>query len=329
MTIRLPAEWEEQDFVMLVFPNIKSDWKHNMEEIKFSYIELIKSIQKYQKCVILCENKKRLSTLLPILKNILLIEIETNDTWIRDFGGICVFRDKELNIYNFNFNAWGGKFDSTKDNAVNKKLQNMEFFDAQLENIDFVLEGGSIDTNGHGAMLSTENCIFNQNRNPLYSKEQIIIKLKELFGVNELIMLKHGSLIGDDTDSHIDTLARFIDKNTIAYVKCYDELDIHFGELAMMEKELKETGYDLFPLPLPEAKFFDNQRLSATYLNFLFINNALIVPTYNDKNDKEVLEKLQNFFPAREVIGVDASIFIREHGSLHCASMNYFCYNSN
>ncbi|MDX1808905.1 MAG: agmatine deiminase family protein [Sulfurospirillaceae bacterium] len=328
MSIRLPAEWEKQEFILLVFPDSRSDWKHSIDEIRLAYIQLINAIQKYQKCIILCRKKDEVSALLNSMENITLIEIETNDTWIRDFGVIGVYEDEKLKNYDFTFNAWGGKFDATKDNLVNTKLQELGLIDSPMQKIDLILEGGSIDTNGQGVLLSTENCIFNKNRNPHYTKDQIKKKLSELFGTKDMIILKHGGLEGDDTDSHIDTLARFIDQDTIAYVKCYDEQDSHFKELSLMEKELKQTGYDLLPLPLPSSHMFQDHRLPATYMNFIFINNALIVPTYHDKLDQEVLTKLKTHLPQLDVIGVDASIFIREHGSLHCASINYFCYNS-
>ncbi|MFK5882699.1 MAG: agmatine deiminase family protein [Sulfurospirillum sp.] len=322
--MRVPAEWEKQEYIMLVFPSPKSDWEHSIYYIQKSYVELIKAIIPYQKCVLLCEDKAKLSKIMPKSKNIKIVQIETNDTWIRDFGAISIYEDNKLKLLNFKFNAWGGKFDYKKDNLLNRKLQELNFFKNPMVDINFVLEGGSIDTNGKGTLLTTQNCIFNQNRNPKLSKAQILNVIKNTFGINEIIVLQNGSLIGDDTDSHIDTLARFIDKETIAYVKCYDTLDEHYITLKKMEDELKKTKFHLLALPLPSPKFFTNHRLPATYLNFVFINGALIVPTYKDKNDKIVLKILQDFFPTKDIIGVDASIFIRERGSLHCASMNYY-----
>ncbi|WP_331774162.1 agmatine deiminase family protein [Sulfurospirillum sp. 1612] len=330
MSIRVPAEWEKQEFILLVFPYPQSDWQHSIHEIRLAYANLIRTLLPYQRCVVLCQDQQALNTYLEPSQNLTSIVIDFNDTWIRDFGIIGAYENQKLKLYDFTFNAWGGKFDAQKDNRVNQKLQKTGLFDATpMETIDFVLEGGSIDSNGDGVILSTQNCIYNQNRNPQYSPEQIQKKLKTLLGARELIVLKHGGLEGDDTDSHIDTLARFIDPKTIAYVACHDTADTHHDALALMEQELKKTGFDLLPLPLPKAQFFQNHRLPATYLNFIFINNALIVPTYDDPQDAEVLGTLQGFFPNRDVIGVDARVFIREHGSLHCASMNYFCYNSN
>lgn len=324
MPIRLPAEWEKQEFIMLVFPNPDSDWRHSIDEIQNSYIKLIKTIILYQKCVVLCSYKKELQKALPKTDNLVLIEIETNDTWIRDFGAICVYENSKIKLLNFKFNAWGGKFEYKKDDEINRKLKALNLFKAPMQDIDFVLEGGSIETNGEGFLLSTQNCIFNKNRNPNLSKEEILAVLKSKFGVGEILTLKNGSLIGDDTDSHIDTLARFLDNKTIAYTKCYNKDDEHYEELQKMENELKKSNFELLALPLPSPKYFQNHRLPATYLNFVFINGALLVPTYKDKNDKIALEMLQNFFEKRDVIGIDASVFIREHGSLHCATMNFY-----
>ena len=198
------------------------------------------------------------------------------------------------------------KFESTLDNEFNQS-----YFKQNLLHLDFILEGGSIDCNGEGVMLSTAKCIFNQNRNSTCKEEDITKKIKELFGLKELIVLKYGALIGDDTDSHIDTLARFIDEKTIAYAKCYDTNDIHYEELNKMERELEKTKFRLIPIPLPTAKIFKNSRLPATYLNFVFINGALIVPIYNDINDKKVIEIFKKEIKNRKIIAVDASIFIR------------------
>ena len=317
MNIRLPAEWEEQDSLIVVFPTNHTDWQHSMQEIQTSYVKFINAIREFQKCIVICDNKGTIKHFFSDLKNIQIVEITTNDTWIRDFGAIDFFQNNKLHSYNFIFNAWGNKFESSADNDFNTKFQKKN-----LVNIDFVLEGGSIDTNGEGTLLTTSKCIFNQNRNATFSNEAIIKKLKKLFGLHQLIVLNHGALKGDDTDSHIDTLARFISNDTIAYVKCYDENDIHFEELNLMEQELQKTSFKLIPLPLPKAKYFRKQRLPATYLNFIFINHALILPTYDDKYDTKVVEILQKELPSRVIKTVDASIFIREGGSLHCSSIS-------
>lgn len=319
MNIRLPAEWEKQSSIIVVFPTIHKDWQHSIKEIQKTYVELINTIKEFQKCIVVCSNKENLNQFFSSSKNIELIEIQTNDTWIRDFGAIDFFKDSQLNSYNFTFNAWGDKFNSSLDNDFNKNFSLKNLID-----IDFILEGGSIESNGEGVLLTTSKCIFNKNRNSTYTQKEIINKIKKLFGLKEVIVLNHGALEGDDTDSHIDTLARFIDKDTIAYAKCYDKNDTHFDELNLMEKELEQTSFKLVPLPIPNPKFFNQKRLPATYLNFIFINNALIVPIYNDANDDLAISILKQHIKNRVIKTVEASILIREHGSLHCSSINKF-----
>ncbi|AFL68934.1 agmatine deiminase family protein [Sulfurospirillum barnesii] len=324
MKRRIPAEWEEQEALIVVFPPKQSDWSHSLEEIHHSYREFISKIARFQKCLVICEDKTALANLLPNLQNIELIQMQTNDTWIRDFGGINIYKNHKRKTYDFIFNAWGNKFEANLDNSITQQLFKEGHLKGKLKSLDFVLEGGSIDSNGHGVMLSTAYCLFEENRNPELSKKKIKKTLMRLFGLKKLIVLKHGALMGDDTDSHIDTLARFINKKTIAYVKCYDKEDEHYEELKKMEKELQKTGYDLLPLPLPSAKYFNNHRIPATYMNFVLINNAVLVPIYSDPYDEEVLEIFRASFPEREIVGIESSVFIREHGSLHCASMNIY-----
>jgi len=324
MKRRIPAEWEKQEALIVVYPPTKSDWAHSLEAIRQSYLEFISNIARFQKCMVICEDKKALATALPSLQNIELIEMPTNDTWIRDFGGINIYKNGKRQTYDFTFNAWGNKFEANLDNGITERLFDEGFLKGKLKTIPFVLEGGSIDSNGKGVMLSTAYCLFEENRNAHLSKKEIKKTLIKYFGLKKLIILKHGALIGDDTDSHIDTLARFIDEKTIAYVKCYDKDDVHYPELRKMEKELKKTGFKLLPLPLPRAHSFNDHRLPATYLNFVLINNAIIVPTYQDPYDSDVLALFKEHFTEREIVGIDASVFIREHGSLHCASINIY-----
>ena len=254
--------------------------------------------------------------------NVRHFKIPTNDTWIRDYGAINRENNGKIENLNFKFNAWGGKFESEKDNAVNEKL--FKILGENLINLDLILEGGSIDFNGRGVMLTTKACLLNENRNSHLNQNELDKKLKEIFGLEKIIWLDHGFIKGDDTDSHVDTLARFVDEETIAFSICEDENDEHFAELNLLKNELEKTGFNLIELPLPSPIFYENRRLGATYANFIFINNALIVPTYNDKNDKIVLDRLKKACPNREIIGIDARVFIRQNGSLHCSSQNKF-----
>ena len=324
--MRLPAEWEKQECVMVTYPHRKSDWICCLDDVKKTYRDIIKAISKYEKCLVICDNIKLVKNELREIENsnIIFTQAKTNDTWIRDYGTIDVFCGDEIVSYDFIFNGWGGKYEAKLDNELNSVLYQKGIFSNKLIIENFVLEGGSIDTNGDGVLLTTSKCLLNPNRNQSLSKQEIEQKLKEIFGLTKIIWLENGSLIGDDTDSHIDTLARFLNKDTIAYVKCYDKKDKHFLELGQMEKELQQTGFNLIPLPLPHPIYHDDERLPATYLNFLFVNGGLLLPVYNDKYDKEVIKILENFYPKIDIIPIDSTILIREHGSIHCSTMQRF-----
>jgi agmatine/peptidylarginine deiminase len=193
-----------------------------------------------------------------------------------------------------------------------------------------VFEGGSIESNGAGVLLTTEECLLSKERNPQFSKQEIENYLKEKFGAHTVLWLSHGFLAGDDTDSHIDTLARFVDDHTIAYVQCNDENDLHYTELQAMERELQDfrmpngKPYRLLALPMTPPIFDeDGERLPATYANFLIINTAVLVPVYNCATDAEALRILQQAFPTREIVPIDCSVLITQHGSLHCVTMQF------
>ncbi|RAZ57224.1 agmatine deiminase family protein [Campylobacter hyointestinalis] len=319
--IKTYAEWDDQELLLLSIPHVNTDWKPYLDDILKSYENLVRVISKYQKVLLIAPNTSdfvRFSK----FKNVEFLRIDTNDTWIRDYGAIDVLDGAKTISYDFKFNAWGSKFDSILDNAVNKKL--FETLKGELRSVQLILEGGSIEFNGDGVMLTTSKCLLNDNRNKL-EKEELQKKLIDLFGLNKIIWLNHGFIKGDDTDSHIDTLARFISKDTVAYAACDDESDEHFGELNLMKDELEKSGFNLLALPIPKPLFYEDRRLAATYCNFIFINGALIVPTYGDeKADKFALRALQNALPNLDVIGVDSSVFVRQNGSLHCSSQNRF-----
>ncbi|MBS4313192.1 agmatine deiminase family protein [Campylobacter vulpis] len=320
--IKSIAEWSEQEYLLLALPHKNTDWKPYLDEIIEAYKEFVKVASVYEKLLLIAPNDE---DFIPFkeFSNVEFFKCETNDTWIRDFGAIDVLENGRLKALDFTFNAWGGKFQSALDNALNHKLFN-EKFQTRLEKCDFILEGGSIDFNGAGVMLTSSYCLLNTNRNQNLSKEEIEKKLKHYFGLTKIIWLENGLIKGDDTDRHIDTLARFIDENTIAYCTCEDENDEHYAPLKAMEEELKKTNYHLIPLPIPKPLFYEGRRLGATYANFVFVNNALIVPFYKDENDEVVQKRLQTHLKNREVIGVDARVFLRQNGSLHCSCQNRF-----
>jgi len=194
---------------------------------------------------------------------------------------------------------------------------------------NFILEGGSIESDGKGTILTTSECLLSERRNTQFSKTQIEDYLKPTLGAHRILWLNHGYLSGDDTDSHIDTLARFCNENTIAYVKCTDPEDEHFEVLSKMELELKTfttnegAPYNLLALPMADPIFFENERLPATYANFLIINGAVLLPYYGSKKDQEAQQILQSAFPDREVIGINCTSLTKQHGSLHCVTMQY------
>ncbi len=258
---RLPAEWERQESVLMVFPHTKSDWANDLKSAESVFLRIASSICYKQKLILICEDKNKVKEMFCYHDKISFVEFETNDTWIRDFGPISIYNNKNRELLDFHFNGWGGKFESKKDDALTSFLhKNWHFGLSPLICESIVLEGGSIESDGRGTLLTTKKCLLNPNRNPHLSQKDIEKKLSELFGLQQILWIENGELIGDDTDAHIDTLARFIDKDTIAYVSCDNKDDPHYKELKMMHEELKKfktlnnKPYSLIPLPLPGAK---------------------------------------------------------------------------
>lgn len=338
--ITMIPEWEAQDLVLLTWPHQDTDWIDILSEVEACYLDIARNILRFEDLLILTEEPARVKELfkndMPKHK-LFVLEMPSNDTWIRDYGPIS-FRIKQNNgdisnaIADFTFNGWGMKFAAGKDNLMTRCLHLSGAFkrDIQLMNrLMLVLEGGGIESDGQGTILSTYGCIYEPNRNPGFAEEDLNNIITEVLGANRLILLKNGELEGDDTDGHIDTLARFLSPTQIAYVQCTDGHDLHYHGLKRMEQELKElrttdgNPYELIPLPLPSAIYEeDGHRLPATYANFLFVNGAILVPTYGqEENDGLALQRLSQACPDREVIGIDCRQLIRQHGSLHCATM--------
>ena len=321
----LIGEFEEQSFTQIIFPHAKTDWICCLEDAQRTFIEIIKSITCYQKCLVVCADIADVKSKFQEHQNLFFIEYQSDDCWARDTSALCVIKDAELQLLNFTFNGWGGKFAAQKDDAMTKNIEH--HYSTPTKQIDFVLEGGAVESNGIDTILSTSKCMLNSNRNPHLDALQITQKLKQYFGATKILYLNYGYLAGDDTDSHIDTLARFIDKETIMYIQCRDKDDEHYLELEMMERELfvfaKEHNFRLIALPMADALYFEGKRLPATYANFLFVNGAVLVPTYGVKQDAETLEIFQNTFKERDIIPIDCSTLIKQHGSLHCTSMNF------
>ena len=331
-TIQLPAEWAEQQFVQLTWPHAETDWAYMLDEVNACFVNIAREIIKHENLLIVCTDTDEVEQLLgdADLSRITFAEMATNDTWARDHGGITVLEDGKPVIYDFTFNGWGMKFAANHDNMITRRLYSAGIFgEARHRNcFDFVLEGGSIESDGQGTLLTTAECLLSDNRNNL-SEEDIEVRLKEYFGLKKVLWLNHGYLAGDDTDSHVDTLARLCDKSTIAYVKCDDPEDEHYVELKKMKKELRQFQnsegryYRLIPLPMADAVYEDGERLPATYANFLIINGAVLMPTYNSPKDEIAKAQLQRAFPDREIVGINCLALIKHHGSLHCVTMQY------
>ena len=330
--VRFPAEWEAQSFIQFTFPHPESDWAYMYNKVVICFVNIIEATANFQPVLVGCFDKKMVQS---YFKNttkypIYFIEIASNDTWARDHAAITVLNNDQPLLLDFTFNGWGQKFEATLDNQITQNLKTSVFKNLNIHVEDFVLEGGAIESDGAGTLLTTSECLLSKFRNPNMTKEQIDVYLKNTFGLKKILWLDHGYLAGDDTDSHIDTLARLCNENTIAYVKCNDEKDEHYEALQNMEAQLKtftnskNEPYKLIPLPWPNACFDeDGERIPATYANFLIVNNGVLVPIYNVPQDQEALDIIQSIFPERKVIGLDCLPLIDQHGSLHCISMQY------
>lgn len=332
----LPAEWAEQDAVMLTWPHGHGDWAPWLTQVEPVFVNIARQICRFEDLLIVyfddahrqhIEQRLAADNIDP--SRVRWAQSISNDTWARDHGPITVLRDRQPRLLNFTFNGWGDKHAAALDNEINANIHAKGAFgDTPLDTIDMVLEGGGIELDGEGTLLTTSHCLLAATRNPQMSKQQIEQKLAELFGLNRVLWLEHGYLAGDDTDSHIDTLARFCDADIIAYVGCDDPQDEHYTALKAMEQELQTfrttdgRPYTLVELPWPSVKCDENgNRLPASYANFLIINGAVLVPTYDDPSDEECLARLRPCFPNREVIGVPCLPLIYQYGSLHCVTM--------
>ena len=325
---RLPAEFEAQSFVQMIFPHADSDWAPYLGEACAAFVDIANAVARFQPCLIVCDDVERVKNYFPKTHNLRFVQYKTDDTWARDCSGITVETETGCRILDFTFTGWGGKFDASKDDAMTNAVA--PCYDAPVETHRFILEGGAIESNGEGTLLVTEQCLMNPNRNADFTRyADVEAVLRETLGTQHFLWLTRGYLAGDDTDSHIDTLARFCGANTICYVRCTDPDDEHFEALKAMEEELRHLRnvrgepFELVALPMAEAAYYDGERLPATYANFLIINGAVLVPTYNDPHDAEALAVLGGLFPDREVIGIDCSVLIRQHGSLHCVTMQF------
>lgn len=340
-----PAEWHQQAFVQLTWPHKDTDWAPVLADAISCFCEITKQILKYEPVLIVAqypeEAEEELTQRGISLEHITFVPCPTNDTWARDHAFITCIDEQNRKVFlnDFQFNGWGLKFASNHDNLINKAAfpaissiyQSHHIKTEYASQLDFVFEGGSIESDGEGTLMVTSSCLLADNRNNTISQQDTEERLKQYFNANRVLWIAHSWLAGDDTDGHIDTIARFCSPTSIAYVKCDNPADEHYEELQAMEQELlalrtkEDKPYTLFPLPLPDPCFDDEgNRLPATYANFLIINDAVLVPTYNQPDkDLEALAQIKIAFPDREVIGIDCRTLIIQHGSLHCSTMQY------
>lgn len=334
----LPPEWAPQQAILINWPHVHSEWWDPIrDEANHTYTQLVKALALTQTVMIICfdskhreEIQKHLLQAKVNLPRVGFFIIPSNDVWTRDYGPISLMSGKALKLVKFQFNGWGNKYPAEMDNQVLIELFDQNFVpQAQLDLIDFTLEGGSIEVDGQGALLTTKKCLLSKTRNPGYDQNQIEKTLKNSLNVNCVLWLEHGYIAGDDTDGHIDTLARFVNEETICHVRSDDSTDEHFHQLKEMQTELKlmknhrGLPYQLVSLPSPAPIFsiVDGRRLPATYANFLIANKVIVLPYYNDPQDKVAHAILQQCFPNREVIGVPSRSLIENYGSIHCITM--------
>lgn len=330
----LPPEWAPQAAVMLTWPRQDGDFARHFDAVERNFIAIAVAIGRFQNLhVNVAEAADALQARLISAgvprQRLIVHEVPNDDVWARDHGPITVIRDGRLVHLDFTFNGWGNKFSASRDNALTAKLDQYGAWSAPVETVDFVLEGGALEVDGRGTLLTTERCLLAPTRNPHLDKAQIEALLKDRLGLDRVLWLRHGDLLGDDTDGHIDTIARYCDASTIVYQGCDDRSDAHFEDLAAMAEELRAfrdwrgQPYKLVALPLPQAIVDpdDGRRLPAGYANFLILNGAVLVPVYGQPLDAVALDRIRPLFPDREVIGIDCNALIQQYGGLHCVTM--------
>jgi len=321
---------------MLSWPHPHSDWAPWLAQVDLVYCQIVRAVSQYEGLLIICYDQAHRFHIQQILqqqaidsKRLQFHIIKTNDSWARDHGPVTVLHEGLPRLLDFGFNGWGGKYPAALDDRISQSLYSQHAFaKIDIEAWPFILEGGSIDTDGQGTLLTTAQCLLTPTRNPHYNKTAVENLLQASLGIDRVLWLTKGELMGDDTDSHIDMLARFCDTRTIAYTSCDDESDPHYLPLKAMQSELlgfkTSTGdpYQLVALPIPSPIYNQQgQRLPASYANFLIINQAVLLPVYGDKKDELASDRLGSCFPGRKIIRIDCRPLIEQFGSLHCISM--------
>lgn len=330
----LPAEWFLQSGIQLTWPHAGTDWAYMLTEVQECFVSIAREIAKRELLFIVTPEPEAVKMQLEgkvRMSQVRFLTCETNDTWARDHGAITLMDTDAPSLLDFTFNGWGQKFAAELDNRITRRAFEAELLKGKYtDRLDFVLEGGSIESDGMGTLLTTSQCLLAPHRNQPMNRVDIEEYLRSTFHLQRVLWLDHGYLAGDDTDSHVDTLARFCSPSIIAYVQCTDKADEHYDALCAMEEQLKSfrtlagEPYHLVALPMADKIEEEGERLPATYANFLILNNAVLYPTYNQpENDRQARKVLQTAFPDYEMVGIDCRALIKQHGSLHCVTMQY------
>lgn len=318
---------------MLTWPQAEGDFAGIFPKVEQTFLRIAAAISRFEPVQINYQHDHvslllRIAAVGGISERVTVHTVESDDVWARDHGPITVVRDGRLVHLDFQFNGWGGKFEAENDDLVTRRLADMGVWKAPVETHEFVLEGGAIEVDGEGTLLTTERCLLAPTRNPHLDQAGIENYLKPLLGVERVLWLRHGDLLGDDTDGHIDTLARFCNPSTITYQACDDPNDGHHEELTFMANELQAMRrangepYRLVPLPLPDPIHDEHgRRLPAGYANFLIVNGGVLAPVYGAPQDLEALRRLRICFPDHKIVPVDCRWLIHQYGSLHCVTM--------
>ncbi|MEP7184668.1 MAG: agmatine deiminase family protein [Rhodanobacter sp.] len=332
--LRLPAEWEPQSAVLIAWPHAGTDWAERLAAVETTYLALAAAVTRFQALVIVVANQALEDHVDALLRDagvdasrVRLVQVPYDDTWLRDSGPITLKADNDtFQLTDFRFTGWGGKFDAEQDDAlIGGLVQARVFGDAMHKRIDWALEGGGIESDGEGAVLTTWRCLM--QRHPEQSREEMTEILSRSLNASRVIWLEHGYLEGDDTDAHIDTLARFAPGHSIVFQACDDASDPHYDELQRMATELAALrttdgqSYELYPLPWAKPVRDGDRRLAASYANYLVINNAVLVPAYGDPADEEAARIIGTAHPGRNVVQIPCRPLIWQNGSLHCITM--------
>ena len=333
-SLRLPAEWEPQSAVLIAWPHAGTDWADRLASVETTYVALAAAVTRFQRLIIVVSDAElhaHVQTQLQgagvDLSRVRFVELPYDDTWLRDSGPITLQGgDKGFQLTDFRFTGWGGKFGAEQDDALVAGLVDAGVFgQAAHKRIDWALEGGAIESDGEGSVLTTWRCLV--QRHPEQSREEMSAILRDGLHAERVLWLDYGYLEGDDTDAHIDTLARFAPGERIVFQACDDASDPHHDELQRMAVELAalhtrhDRSYHLHPLPWPRPILDEGRRLAASYANYLIVNGAVLVPAYDDPADDEAARVIGAAHPGREIVQVPCRPLIWQNGSLHCITM--------